>query len=141
MIVYKLIEEEFDNDLLGHYTSFGINAVDSDTNLSVAYISDVFLDRVNAENYIFLFNEEHLDIMHLENVIDDILHLCWLFNYNKFLVKMQHIFNIYLNFVIKNKVNYSHNCTDMKIYVIFVNLLCDILQNPIKKADTQKCLL
>lgn len=76
MIVYKLIEEEFDNDLLGHYTSFGINAVDSDTNLSVAYISDVFLDRVNAENYIFLFNEEHLDIMHLENVIDDILHLC-----------------------------------------------------------------
>lgn len=76
MIVYKLIEEECENELLGHYTSFGINAVDSDTNQSIAYISDVFLDKINAENYIFLFNEEHLDIVHLENAIEDILHLC-----------------------------------------------------------------
>lgn len=74
MVIYKLIEEDFENDLLGHYTSFGINAVDSLTNQSLAYISDVFLDKESAENHIFLFNEEQLDIVHLENVLDDILH-------------------------------------------------------------------
>ena len=74
MVVYKLIEEEFENDLLGHYTSFGINAIDTGTNRSSVCISDVFLDKSNAEKYIFLFNEEQLEIVHLEAIIDNILH-------------------------------------------------------------------
>ncbi len=64
MIIYQLIEEKHNNDIIGNYTSFGVNAVDSFSGKNCV-----------AEECIALFNEEQLDLIHLEEAIEDILHL------------------------------------------------------------------
>ncbi len=73
MIIYKLVEEIHDNDMLGHYTSFGIKASDSFSERENVYLEDVFTDPETANKYIRLFNEEQLDLIHLKEVIEDIL--------------------------------------------------------------------
>lgn len=78
MIVYELVEEKHNNDILGNYTSFGIKAADSFSYKTSIYIEDVFTDTETAKKYIALFNEEQLDLIHLEEVVDDILRLCQL---------------------------------------------------------------
>ena len=40
------------------------------------YLEDVFTDPETANKYIRLFNEEQLDLIHLEEAVEDILHLC-----------------------------------------------------------------
>ncbi len=75
MILYELIEEKHNNATIGYYTSFGINAVDSLSGKNCVYIEDVFTDFKTAEKYITLFNEEQLDLIHLEEAIEDILHM------------------------------------------------------------------
>ncbi len=75
MIIYQLIEEKHNNDIIGNYTSFGVNAVDSFSGKNCVYIEDVFTDAKTAEECIALFNEEQLDLIHLEEAIEDILHL------------------------------------------------------------------
>ena len=76
MINYRFVEEIHNNTILGHYTSFGIKAVDSLSDEEPIYIEDVFTDIETAKEYITLFNEEQLDLIHLEEVIENILHLC-----------------------------------------------------------------
>ncbi len=73
MLIYELVEEEH-NNTLGEYTSFGIKAVDSCSGRILIY-EDVFADYDTASNCIALFNDEQLEIVHLEEAIDDILHL------------------------------------------------------------------
>ena len=51
MIIYKLVEEIHDNDMLGHYTSFGIKASDSFSERENVYLEDVFTDPETA-NYL-----------------------------------------------------------------------------------------
>ena len=75
MIIYELIQEIHNNDIIGNYTSFGVNAVDSFSGKNLVYIEDVFTDAKAAKEYIALFNDEQLDLIHLEEAIEDILHL------------------------------------------------------------------
>lgn len=75
MIIYEISEEESENEEIGSYTSYGITAVENETNTTVLRIPDVFTDRHTAEKYAVMFNKESLDIIHLRNVIDDIIQL------------------------------------------------------------------
>ncbi len=74
MITYEIIEETFSTPELGSYTSYGILAYEDTDNQVVCSISDVFLDRNKASGYIQLFNEMELDVLHLPNILDDLLH-------------------------------------------------------------------
>ena len=60
MIIYQLIEEKHNNDIIGNYTSFGVNAVDSFSGKNCVYIEDVFTNEKTAEECIALFNEEQM---------------------------------------------------------------------------------
>lgn len=75
MITYELVEENHDDEILGHYTSFGIKAVDSFSDKGSVCIEDVFTDAEMAKEYIRLLNNEQLDLIHLEETIENILHL------------------------------------------------------------------
>ena len=57
-----------------NYTSFGVAAVDTISGSQCVYIQDVFIDFETANKYISIFNEEQLDLIHLYDVIEDILH-------------------------------------------------------------------
>ena len=76
MITYELVEENHNDNVLGYYTSFGIKAIETLSDLPLVYVEDVFTDIETAQEYISLFNEEQLDLIHLEDMIEDILHLC-----------------------------------------------------------------
>ena len=76
MITYELVEENHNDNVLGYYTSFGIKAIETLSDLPLVYVEDVFTDIETAQEYISLFNEEQLDLIHLEEMIEDILHLC-----------------------------------------------------------------
>ena len=75
MITYELVEENHNDNVLGYYTSFGIKAIETLSDLPLVYVEDVFTDIETAQEYISLFNEEQLDLIHLEEMIEDILHL------------------------------------------------------------------
>jgi len=51
---------------------YGITAIDSNGNVLDAY-EDIFFDKQKAEEFIELCNEEKLELIHLPDVIDDIL--------------------------------------------------------------------
>ena len=76
MITYELVEENHNDNVLGYYTSFGIKAIETLSDLPPVYVEDVFTDIETAQEYISLFNEEQLELIHLEEIIEDILHLC-----------------------------------------------------------------
>ena len=76
MITYKLVEENHNDNILGFYTSFVIKAIENFSDLPIVYVEDVFTDIEMAQEYISLFNEKQLDLIHLKEMIEDILHLC-----------------------------------------------------------------
>lgn len=51
---------------------YGITAVDTRGNVLESY-EDIFFDKQKAEEFIELCNEEKLELVHLENVIEDVL--------------------------------------------------------------------
>lgn len=74
MVTYELVEENH-KSILGHYTSFGIKAFENFSEEKIIYIEDVFNDIETAKECIALFNDEQLDLIHLEEAIENILHL------------------------------------------------------------------
>ena len=76
MITYKLVEENHNDNILGFYTSFGIKAIENLSDSPLVYVEDVFTDIETAQKHISLFNEDQLDLIHFEEMIEDILHLC-----------------------------------------------------------------
>jgi len=51
---------------------YGITAIDTRSNVLESY-EDIFFDKQKAEEFIELCNEEKLELIHLPDVIDDIL--------------------------------------------------------------------
>lgn len=71
-IIYTLrIDSVTDEDNCKHNV-YGITAIDTFGNI-LATFEDVFFDKEKAEEFIKLCNEEKLELIHLENVIEDIL--------------------------------------------------------------------
>lgn len=67
---YRLKEDiTFDEEGKKH-TSYGIEALDNCGN-QLKSVSDIFLDRKKAEDFINLCNTEKLDIIHLMDTIED----------------------------------------------------------------------
>lgn len=73
MIKYEAFEETFNTGTLNSYIAFGVRAVDTIGNTEVVSISDVFTDRKTAEYYTELFNTHKLELIHLNDIIEDIL--------------------------------------------------------------------
>lgn len=70
MITYSIITEQNNGSKCGEYTSYGIDVSDGERRFK---IHDVFLDKQEALECVRLFNSEQLEIIHLEQVIDEIL--------------------------------------------------------------------
>ncbi len=73
MIIYELTKTNH-NNILGNYRSFGIKAFDSSCSEKYINIEDIFTDLETAKEYVELFNNEQLDITHVEEALEDILH-------------------------------------------------------------------
>lgn len=54
------------------HTVYGITALDSRGNV-LQSVADIFFCKEKAENFITLCNEEKLELIHLQNVIEDVL--------------------------------------------------------------------
>jgi len=73
MIIYRTKEEMLYHPEIGFYTAFGVAAfreTDGQKKL-VEYVSDVFLEKEEAENFVVLCNELGLELIHLCDVIED----------------------------------------------------------------------
>lgn len=71
MVTYCIQEEKLYHKDLGYYTAFAIKAFQN--NKLVEFVSDVFLDKEKANSFVRQCNELQVDLVHLYDVIDDIL--------------------------------------------------------------------
>ncbi len=73
MLTYKLRKDNLFHQNIGNYSSYGIDAVNEISALPVRSISDISTEKEPLENLIYLCNKLHLDIIHLDDVIEDFL--------------------------------------------------------------------
>lgn len=73
MVLYKIIEEELSNPEIGSYTAFGLCAYNSSSNTTICKISDIFTEKDKAEKLVDACNNMQISIVHLPNIIEDIL--------------------------------------------------------------------
>lgn len=73
MVTYQVVEEMLWGQDFGKYKSFGICAhqMNGEVDEPVAYISDVFLSKESADQFVNLCNRLQLDIVHLDEAISD----------------------------------------------------------------------
>ena len=71
-IVYRLRIDEIYDDEGELHTVYGVDACDGDGNI-LESISDIFLEREKAEGFIGLCNSLSLSLVHLYDVIEDVL--------------------------------------------------------------------
>lgn len=69
VIRVDIISNEADNT----YTVYGVEAIDTRKGTVLSSYPDIFTDLKEAESVIQLLNEEKLDIIHLPDVINDII--------------------------------------------------------------------
>lgn len=70
MVRYKVLEEKINTK---PYNLFGLTARDDAGNCITLH--DVFTERSEAQRCVTLFNNEQLELVHLEQVIDEYLQL------------------------------------------------------------------
>lgn len=73
MIKYMVIVEDLKSHEFGEYTAYGICAFSEDNKTNMKSFSDVFLEKEKAENLVNLCNANKLDIIHLRDVIEDMI--------------------------------------------------------------------
>lgn len=75
MYRYSIIKEKLHTPDLGDYVSYGICAylISENKNIEIAHISDVFLEKDDAVNFINLCNQLKLDPVHLNDAIENAL--------------------------------------------------------------------
>ena len=72
MISYELTKTVI-SDGFCSYTAYGIAAIDTTTGKEVLKIEDLFLDETKAVLFIDKCNKMRLSLIHLKDVIEDIL--------------------------------------------------------------------
>ena len=70
-VKYTLRTDTVTDDENQKYTVYGITALDIFENV-LQTVSDLFFDKQKAEDFIKLCNEEKLELIHLQDVIDDL---------------------------------------------------------------------
>ena len=64
---------DFAKDEENHqYTVYGITALDNFGNMLKTF-KDIFFDKNKAEEFVKLCNEEKLELVHLQDVVEDVL--------------------------------------------------------------------
>lgn len=73
MITFQIKEEKLYHPEIGYYTAYGISAlrVFEDREELIEHVSDVFLEKEEAENFVRLCNESPPDMIHFLDVIED----------------------------------------------------------------------
>ena len=70
-VKYTLRTDTVTDDESHKYIVYGITALDKFENV-LQTVSDLFFDRQKAEAFIKLCNEEELELIHLQDVIEDL---------------------------------------------------------------------
>lgn len=75
VVTYQFVEESLWAKDIGNYKTFGIYAYkeEGETKEEIAHISDVFLSREKAEQFVDMCNQLKLDVIHLADVVEDII--------------------------------------------------------------------
>ncbi len=73
MTFYQLRKDILYQQDAGDYTSYGIDAFNSQSNVLIRSIPDISLEKELLKNLISLCNDLQLDIIHLDDVVDDFL--------------------------------------------------------------------
>lgn len=75
MVTYQLLQETLWHSEYGSYTAYAICAFEEQDGQKIlrAHISDVFLDKQEAEAFVSLCNRLHLSLIHLPDAIEDAL--------------------------------------------------------------------
>lgn len=71
-VIYKLRTDIVLDEDNCEYTVYGITALDSYENVLMT-VEDIFFDKQKAEEFVELCNQEKLELIHLQDVIEDIL--------------------------------------------------------------------
>lgn len=73
--IYAVTEESGTNEEVGKYKAYGLNVYEQkdDEMVLIRAVSDLFLDEQQAQKFAKLCTEEQLDVIHLDDVIDDML--------------------------------------------------------------------
>ena len=75
MVAYQVIAENLKDWEIGDYTAFGVCAyfIDASVKEKIAYISDVFLNTEEAQQFVEMCNRLQLDTIHLSEAVEDAL--------------------------------------------------------------------
>ena len=75
MIVYEILQETLWDSEIGTYTAYAVCAYEKQTGMTIlrSHISDVFLNKADAEAFVTLCNHLHLSLIHLPDAIEDAL--------------------------------------------------------------------
>ena len=73
MIRYYYVKEKLHNPDIGNYTSYAISAYKHHNHKQtrIAYISDVFLNEMDAKKFVHMCNTMDLDPVHLLEVLEE----------------------------------------------------------------------
>lgn len=71
-VIYILRSDVVKDEENNKYTVYGIDALDSFENV-IKTVKDIFFNKQKAEDFINLCNQEKLELIHLQDVIEDIL--------------------------------------------------------------------
>lgn len=71
-MTYTLKTNKIRNEGDKVFTVYGITAID-EKNRVINSVDDIFVDKVKAERFIELCNKNQLSILHLKDVIDDVI--------------------------------------------------------------------
>ena len=71
-VIYTLRVDTVTDEENCEYLVYGITAIDTFGNVLKTF-KDIFFDKQKAENFIELCNQEKLELIHLQDVVEDIL--------------------------------------------------------------------
>ena len=71
-VTYTLRTDIVTDEDNNKHTVYGIDALDRFENV-LESVADIFFDKLKAEEFIKLCNEEKLELIHLQDVIEDVL--------------------------------------------------------------------
>ena len=71
-VIYTLRTDIVTDEENQRHTVYGIDVLDNFKNV-IKTVKDIFFNKQKAENFIKLCNEEKLELVHLQDVIEDIL--------------------------------------------------------------------
>ena len=70
---YIMREDTVESEEGEWLTVYGIEAIEEESGQVMDSIPDMFFDKIKAEQFIKICNDEKLELVHLRDVVDDVL--------------------------------------------------------------------